>query len=203
VDGGYFSKQSFCLGRFYGRRTEVLSHQPTHLKFYRSLCWNLNTLKSLGILCYSGGSCSGLKDTEVSEFQTVILTQFPNNLIKECLDYALYCYSFCLCTFRNSVDKFFLCNCCHRLPHFRKEQLGNWILFTLERLQYKWIDHLQLSNNISRTSIKLKTPQLTIQQRLLNSKEFLYKISQILKKTEKIPEVGKFEGIFASLSLPE
>jgi hypothetical protein len=28
----------------------------------------------------------------------------------------------------NPVDQFFLRNCCHRLPHFRKERLGNWIL---------------------------------------------------------------------------
>jgi hypothetical protein len=41
-----------------------------------------------------------------------------------------------LCTLRNPVDQFFLSNCCHRLPHFRKEQLGNWILVTLKKLLY-------------------------------------------------------------------
>jgi hypothetical protein len=109
-----------------------LPHQPTHLKLNRSFLRNLDTLESFRILCNSRGPCPGFKDAKIAEFQTVVITQLSCDFIKECLDDAFDCHSFCLSPFCNSVDKFLLCNCRHRLPRFRKEQLGNRILFILK-----------------------------------------------------------------------
>src|SRR3989304_6008580 len=94
----------------------MLPHQPTHFKFNRSLCRDFNAFKSFWVLCNSCGSCSGLKDTKISELQTIILTQLICYLIKKCLNYTFDQNSFCLCSFCNPVDKFFLCNCRHRPP---------------------------------------------------------------------------------------
>jgi len=106
----------------------MFPHKPAHLELDRALGSHLNARKRFGILRHSRGSGPGLKDTKVSELQTVIVTQLPRHLIEECLDNALDRHSFGLCLLCNPVDQFFLRNCCHRLPHFRKERLGNWIL---------------------------------------------------------------------------
>jgi hypothetical protein len=75
----------------------------------------------------SGSSCSGFENPEVPELQAIVLTQLFGYLVKEGLDYALYRHSFRLRTFGDPIDKFFLSDCCHILPHFSEEQLGNCI----------------------------------------------------------------------------
>lgn len=109
--------------RLGGRNTKLLSHQSAHLEFNRSLCSNLDSLQSLRILSNSSGSGLGLEDTKVPKFQTVtILTKFVCDLIKKCLNDALDDNSLGLCFFCNPIYEFFLCNRCHTLPRFSKEQ---------------------------------------------------------------------------------
>lgn len=106
----------------------MLPHQPAHLKLDRALGGHLDASERLGILRHPRGPGPGLEDAEVSELQTVIVAQLPGHLIEECLNNALDCHSLGLRLLCNPIYQFFLGNCCHRRPHFRKEQLGNWIL---------------------------------------------------------------------------
>ncbi len=105
----------------------MFSHEPAHLKLYCSLGRDFNLLESLWILRGSGRSHSSLKDPEVPELQAVVLTQFPGYLVKEGLDYALDRNSLRQCSLGDPIDKFFLSDCCHKLPHFTKEQIGNCV----------------------------------------------------------------------------
>jgi len=105
----------------------MFSHKPAHLKLHCSLSGDFDAIESLRILRDSGRSCSGLEDPEIPELQAVVLTQFPGYLVKEGLDYALYRHSFRLRALGDPIDKFFLSDCCHRLPHFSKEQLGSCV----------------------------------------------------------------------------
>jgi len=100
---------------------EILLHQPPHLKFYSPLRGYFNTLECFGILGDSCCSCARFKNTEVTELQAVIITQLGNDFIEESLYYSLDQNPLCLCPLRNSTDKFFLRNCCHRLPRFKKD----------------------------------------------------------------------------------
>ena len=65
---------------------------------------------------------------KITELQTVIAAQFRCYFIKKCLDYTLDQNSFSLCAFCYTVNKFFLRDCCHKLPRFGKECLRDWVL---------------------------------------------------------------------------
>ena len=73
-------------------------------------------------ITYYGHACFGLEDAKITEFQAVVLAQFCRYLVEKGLNYALDQNSFCLRTLCNLVNKFFLRNCCHSLPHSKKEQ---------------------------------------------------------------------------------
>ena len=58
-------------GRY--RLAKLLFHEPTHLEFYGSFSRYLNPFKSLWVFCHSCCSCSGFENTEVAEFEAIIL----------------------------------------------------------------------------------------------------------------------------------
>jgi len=79
-------------------------HKPTDLEFHCSFGWNIHPFERLGVLGYPGGAAFDLENTEVSEFQAVIVAQFLNNVIQKRLNDSLDHYTLIAGLFRNLIN---------------------------------------------------------------------------------------------------
>ena len=68
---------------------QVLLHKTAGLEPDKTLRWNSDLLKSLGILSHPGGPRPGLENTKVAKLQTVALAQLISDLIQKGLDNLL------------------------------------------------------------------------------------------------------------------
>ena len=95
---------------------ESLAHQTTDFELDRLPCGNVNTFESLGILRHSRGTFLDLENTEITELESVALTQLVDDLIEECLNRSLDIRAFLLRRVCDSVDEIFFCCRSHQSP---------------------------------------------------------------------------------------
>ena len=95
---------------------ERFPHEPADLELHSLAGWNVNTFERLWILSHSGSTFLDFKDTEVSEFKPVSLTQFVDHLIEERLNRPLDVGTLLLGGVRDSVDEIFFRCRSHQSP---------------------------------------------------------------------------------------
>jgi hypothetical protein len=94
----------FALDSLWAFTIELLFHQPTHLELHDSSGRDLNAFESLWVLRFPGGTCPGLEDAEIAEFQAIVAGKLADNLIEKRLNDGLDHHPSCICVFRYAVD---------------------------------------------------------------------------------------------------
>lgn len=68
---------------------ELILHLTAHFEFDAALAGYLYALQGLGILSHTRSPRTGLEDSKVAEFQTIVRSQFNDDFIQKVLHYPL------------------------------------------------------------------------------------------------------------------